>query len=155
MEKIFPNILEAIKNESIIKKSKKIPVPYFGLLALVIFEKVKELGSEISLYEIGVEFGKILSPKNIEELKKIFKLMNFGDLEIDENEIHFKNPPYKINLSNPPYGWIYKKEPIHDFIAGILAGCLEEIFGKKFIVKEIECVCQGKDKCVFEVIELK
>ncbi|MEO2116995.1 MAG: V4R domain-containing protein [Methanocaldococcus sp.] len=149
MEKIFPNILEAIKNEEIIKNSKKIPMPYFGLFALVVFDKVKELSSETSLYEIGEDFGKLLSPKNIEELKKIFKLMDFGDLEIDEKE----KPPQKIKLSNPPYKWVSKDEPIHDFIAGILAGCLEEIFKKKFIVNEIECVCQGKDKCVFEVIE--
>jgi len=149
MEKIFPNILEAIKNEDIIKKSKRIPMPYFGLFALVVFDKVKELSSETSLYEIGEDFGKLLSPKNIEELKKVFKLMDFGDLEIDEKE----QPPHKIKLSNPPYKWISKDEPIHDFIAGILAGCLEEIFKKKFIVKEVECVCQGKDKCVFEVVE--
>ncbi|AAB99471.1 hypothetical protein MJ_1460 [Methanocaldococcus jannaschii DSM 2661] len=154
MEKIFPDILEAIRNEEIIKESKKIPMPYFGLFALVIFDKVKELGSETSLYEIGEEFGKMLSPKNIEELKKIFKLMNFGDLEIDENKILLKNPPYKIKLSNPPYQWVSKEEPIHDFIAGILAGCLEEIFKKKFVVNEVECVSQGKDKCVFEVKEV-
>ncbi|WP_457613380.1 V4R domain-containing protein [Methanocaldococcus sp.] len=151
MEKIFSDILNTIKDEKIIKESKKIPMPYFGLFALVIFDKVKELGSETPLYEIGEEFGKMLNPKSIEEIKRLFELMNFGELEIE----NIDSKRIRIYLKNPPYCWISKNEPIHDFIGGVLAGCLQEVFKKKFIVNELECVCQGKSRCVFEGIAVE
>ncbi len=144
MDKLFPDILEVIKDENKLKKSKKIPIPYFGLMAVELIDTIKELNSDISLYEVGYRYGKLISPKDLDELIRLFKLMDFGELKIDlEQGI--------IEHYNPPYNKKYD-EPIHDFIAGILAGCLKNIFSKNNVVKEIKCTSVGDEKCVYKII---
>ncbi|ACX73265.1 4-vinyl reductase 4VR [Methanocaldococcus vulcanius M7] len=144
MEKIFPEILEVIRDENKLKNAKKIPIPYFGLMAIELIDTVKELNSEISLYEIGYKFGKLMSPNSLDELVKLFRLMNFGELKIDLERriIEHYSPPYNKKCS----------EPIHDFIAGILAGALKNIFSKNNVVKEIKCTSIGEEKCVYEIL---
>ena len=47
------------------KKSKKcIPIEFFQAVVLIMMKKIKELDSEITLYDIGYEFGKHLNIKN-------------------------------------------------------------------------------------------
>ena len=69
------------------KKSKKcIPIEFFKAVVLIMMKKIKELDSEITLYDIGYEFGKHLNIKRYSELKKFFKDNKLGILKIESRK---------------------------------------------------------------------
>ncbi len=45
------------------------------------------------------------------------------------------------------------RKPVCMPLAGALSGAFEELTNKKWDCKEIECQAQGKDYCIFELIE--
>jgi len=99
---------------------------------------------ETSFYKLGYEFGKIIAPKNLDEVKKIFNDGNLGTLiEVDWNILKLENSAIGKSIAS--------NKPVCNYIAGLLSGALESIYGKKFIVKEIKCIAQGCDACYFEV----
>ena len=102
------------------------------------------LNFEMSFYKLGYEFGKIISPKNMDEAKKIFSDGKLGTL-VEEGDNILKLENSVIGLS------ITSNKPVCNYIAGLLSGVLESIYGKKFIVKEIKCMAQGCDACYFEI----
>ncbi len=99
---------------------------------------------EASFYNLGYEFGKIISPKNLDEVKKLFNEGKLGILiEEDWNILKVENSAIGMSITS--------QKPVCNYIAGFLAGVLESIYGKKFIVKEIKCMAQGCDACYFEI----
>ncbi|MDK2790144.1 MAG: uncharacterized protein PWP15_651 [Methanothermococcus sp.] len=55
------------------RKKDSIPLEFFRVMVYIVMDKIKKCGSEITLYEMGYEFGKFLNPKNLGELKKFFR----------------------------------------------------------------------------------
>lgn len=46
---------------------------------------------------------------------------------------------------------VENKKPVCMPLSGALAGVFEEVTGKEWDCKEIECQAQGKERCVFEI----
>ena len=129
------------------KKSKKcIPIEFFKAVVLIMMKKIKELDSEITLYDIGYEFGKHLNIKRYSELKKFFKDNNLGILKIESRKpliLKVENCAFCEDLD---FG-----EPICYFDAGLIAGAYECILKKPVVVDEIKCMAKGDDACYFKV----
>jgi predicted hydrocarbon binding protein len=123
-----------------------IPLEIFRLMIMIMMKKIKELNSEITLYDIGYEFGKHISPKNYRELKKFFRKNNLGVLKIESR----KPLIIKVNDCSLCDG-LNSDEPICYFDAGVLAGAYECILNKTVVVDEIKCMAQGADACYFKI----
>ncbi len=121
------------------------------MLVIITIKKLNDNGSVISLYDIGYEFGKnILNIKNISDLKKFFKKNNLGNLKI------VKKRPLIIKVEDCAFcDGLDMDSRICYFDAGLLAGVLENIYNKKFVVDEIDCMAKGADACYFKVEEIK
>ncbi|CAB3290028.1 4-vinyl reductase 5 [Methanocaldococcus lauensis] len=127
-----------------------IPLEIFRIMIYILMKKIKERGSEITLYEMGYEFGKFLEPKNFRELKKFFRKNNLGILEIESRK------PLIIKVKECAMcGGLEDTEPMCHFDAGLLAGAMECILKKTVVVNEIKCMAQGYDACYFEIEIIK
>ena len=127
-----------------------VPLEIFRLMIMIMMKKIKELNSEITLYDIGYEFGRHINPKNYMELKKFFRKNNLGVLKIES-----KNPIIiKVNDCALCDG-LESNEPICYFDAGVLAGAYECILNKTVVVDEIRCMAQGADACYFKIEPVK
>jgi len=129
------------------KKSKKcIPIEFFKAVVLIMMKKIKELDSEITLYDIGYEFGKHLNIKRYSELKKFFKDNKLGILKIESRK------PLILKVENCAFCEdLDFDEPICYFDAGLIAGAYECILKKPVVVDEIKCMAKGDDACYFKV----
>ncbi|ACV24876.1 V4R domain-containing protein [Methanocaldococcus fervens] len=134
------------KKDSDRKIKKYIPLELFKVMIYIVIKKIKERGSEITLYEIGYEFGRYLNPKNIRELKSFFKKNNLGILEIESRRPLI----LKVRECAMCEG-LDIDEPICYFDAGLIAGAMECILKKTVVVDEIKCMAQGADACYFKV----
>ncbi len=123
-----------------------IPLELFRLITMVMMKKIKELGSELTLYDIGYEFGKYLSPKNHEELNNFFINNKLGILSI-----HSKNPHIVKSEDCALCDGLISDEPICHFDAGLIAGAYECILNKVVVVDEIKCMAKGDDACYFQL----
>ncbi|XRO75039.1 V4R domain-containing protein [Methanocaldococcus sp. 28A] len=127
-----------------------IPLEFFRVMIYIVIKKIKERGSEITLYEMGYEFGKFLEPKNIRELKTFFRKNNLGILEIESRK------PFILKVRECAMcGGLDIDEPICHFDAGLIAGAMECILKKTVVVDEIKCMAQGADACYFKVEVVK
>ncbi|NPA62445.1 MAG: hypothetical protein GXN95_02695 [Methanococci archaeon] len=138
------------KYENNTKKKKLIPLDLFKAIVLIMMKKIKELDSEITLYDIGYEFGKHLNPKKYSDLKKFFKENNLGTLKVDSRKpliLKVENCSFCEDLSF--------EEPICYFDAGLIAGAYECILKKPVVVDEIKCMARGDDACYFKVEVIK
>ncbi|NPA62439.1 MAG: DUF2507 domain-containing protein [Methanococci archaeon] len=133
-------------------KSREIPSDLLAILIYAYMQKVKDLGSDTTLYEIGYEVGRLVSPKSYEDVKKFFEANNIGYIEIKEKD----NEELEIKVKDCIFCRTQKsEEPMCDFEAGLIAGFLESIKNKKYFVKEMYCQAQGYDACVFIAKPLK
>ncbi|MCD6132839.1 MAG: 4-vinyl reductase [Deltaproteobacteria bacterium] len=83
-----------------------------------------------------------------EALPVMFTETRWGELNVDsmtENEIIFSLKDSVLARG------LKRKKPSCTPIAGALAGIVEVLLDKKADGKEIECVSQGKEKCIFEI----
>nr|WP_317852620.1 V4R domain-containing protein [Methanothermococcus thermolithotrophicus] len=128
------------------RKKDSIPLEFFRVMVYIVMDKIKKCGSEITLYEMGYEFGKFLNPKNLGELKKFFRRNNLGILKFEGR----KPLILKVNECAMCDG-LDTNEPICYFDAGLIAGALECIYKKTVVVDEIKCMSQGADACYFKV----
>ncbi|ABR56538.1 V4R domain-containing protein [Methanococcus aeolicus] len=127
-----------------------VPLEILRLMIMIMMKKIKELNSEITLYDIGYEFGRHINPKNYMELKKFFRKNNLGVLKIES-----KNPVIiKVNDCALCDG-LKSNESICYFDAGVLAGAYECILNKTVVVDEIRCMAQGADACYFKIEPVK
>lgn len=140
---IFEDIRDKVyRNDD---KMPKIPISLFGVLVLTVVSKATECNCDMSIYEVGHEVGKYISPKNNDELKTVFKNLGLGDLTFEDGNI--------LKVENNPIAKMVKsEEPVNYFTSGFLAGALESIYSKKIAVKETKCMAQGFDACYFEII---
>ena len=123
-----------------------VPLEIFRLMIMIMMKKIKELNSEITLYDIGYEFGKHINPKNYRELKKFFRKNNLGVLQIESKK------PLIIKVNDCALcDGLNSDEPICYFDAGVLAGAYECILNKTVVVDEIKCMAQGADACYFKI----
>jgi hypothetical protein len=123
-----------------------VPLELFRLMIMVMMKKVRELNSEITLYDIGYEFGKHINPKNYKDLKKFFRKNNLGILKVDS-----RNPLVVKVVDCALCDGLESDEPMCYFDAGILAGAYECILNKTVVVDEIKCMAQGADACYFKI----
>ncbi|AEH06607.1 V4R domain-containing protein [Methanothermococcus okinawensis] len=132
------------------RQKEYIPLEILRLMIMVMMKKIKELNSEITLYDIGYEFGRYINPKNYRELKKFFRKNNLGMLKIESK----KPLVVKVNDCALCDG-LKSDEPICYFDAGVLAGAYECILNKTVVVDEIKCMAQGADACYFKIEPVK
>ncbi|MCZ7398610.1 MAG: hypothetical protein O8C62_02845, partial [Candidatus Methanoperedens sp.] len=84
----------------------------------------------------------------LKELADIWKKLELGTIELAEaNKIRVKDCYQCSNM--PDVG-----KPLCPSDAGIIAGVLDKILGKKHSVKEVKCWGTGYDFCEFEIKEL-
>lgn len=84
-----------------------------------------------------------------EELDRGFDSMNLGSLyfhEGDPSEIELEENAFTHNAPDSGRKMCY-------FIAGYIAGFLENCLGNKYVVNEVRCSAEGADSCAFEVRE--
>ncbi|ADC70106.1 4-vinyl reductase 4VR [Methanocaldococcus sp. FS406-22] len=137
-------------NEDKKEKRKYIPLELFKAVVFIMMKKIKELDSEITLYDIGYEFGKHLNPKKYTDLKKFFKRNNLGILKIESRK------PLILKVENCAFCEdLNFDEPICYFDAGLIAGAFECILEKPVVVDEIKCMAKGDDACYFKVEVVK
>jgi predicted hydrocarbon binding protein len=112
-------------------------------------------GAHTMLYWVGKGSGSEMAKGTnshdlkgrMEELKGVFEYLRIGLLEYDEGFRNFK--VYESALSSGAEG-IGKN--ICSYIAGMLAGFLEECTGKRYNVIETQCLASGADCCEFKVM---
>jgi predicted hydrocarbon binding protein len=127
-------------------RGELIPSDLLVVLIYAYMQKVKDLGSDTTLYEIGYEIGKLISPKNYDEVIKFFENNNIGKISIEEKD----NDKIEIKVKDCVFcKTLESDEPICDFEAGLIAGFLESIKNRRYFVKEIYCQAQGYNACVF------
>ncbi len=132
------------------EKNKYVPLELFKAVVFIMMKKIKELDSEITLYDIGYEFGKHLSPKKYVELKKFFKRNKLGTLKIESKK------PLILKVEDCAFCEdLNFDEPICYFDAGLIAGAYECILKKPVVVDEIKCMAKGDDACYFKVEIIK
>jgi predicted hydrocarbon binding protein len=125
---------------------EQVPVEFLKMMVYAYMKKIKEVGSDSDLYEMGYKFGRYISPCNIDDIKEFMEISKLGKMEVLEKTDKF----IKIKISHCALcESLDFDEPICDFEAGLLAGFLESIKGKKVVVKETACMAQGADGCYF------
>ncbi|MBC7113535.1 MAG: hypothetical protein H5T34_05935 [Candidatus Methanomethyliales bacterium] len=123
---------------------------------------------EAFLYHIGFRFGMGLARFHKEIAEKValknpvqiyenistalFQWAGFGRIEIqdltqDRGTILVYNS-FECELGK------YRAIPYSQFIRGIIAGTLSELFGRRFNVVEEECIAKGDQLCKFKVKSL-
>ncbi len=140
--------IDVLKNTNRHNLGDSIDIVLFRIVRFANIERyLGERGANIILYESGKEFGKSLNTKSIDEVVKFCKDYKVGLIEIvNKNPIQIR--VYEcISCSGLPE--IGKK--LCYFEAGFIAGCLENILGKKVQVRETHCAGLGNDYCQFEV----
>ena len=143
---IFEDILDKIYHKD--EKMPKIPISLFGVLVLTVVNKATECNCDMSIYEVGCEVGKYISPKNNDELRTVFENLGLGNLTFEDGNI--------LKIENNPIAKMVKsEEPVNYFTSGFLAGALESIYSKKIVVKETKCMTNGSNVCYFEIISNK
>ena len=103
------------------------------------------------LYQAGVDFGRNLGVKSIDEMIECFESLGMGIPELvskDPIKIHVYECAFCSGLSN------IGKSVCH-FERGVLTGCLESILNKKVKVVETKCCATGYDCCEFKVSPIK
>lgn len=124
-----------------------VPLEILRIMIMVMMKKLRELNTELTLYDIGYEFGKHINPKNYDDLKKFFKKNNLGTLVIHSRK------PYIIKVKDCALcAGLTDEEPICYFDAGVFAGAFECILGKVVVVDEIKCMAKGDDACYFKIM---
>ncbi len=106
-------------------------------------------GSQLKkiFYDLGKHYANAVNIRNYDELKN-FMEKEFGPTTIEMSEplvITVKNNKEALNYKSP--------EPVCYITSGFLAGCLENIANKKFIIEvdESKCIAKGDPYCVFIV----
>ncbi|WP_456471840.1 V4R domain-containing protein [Methanocaldococcus sp.] len=97
-------------------------------------------------YEIGKSYALKYNIKSIEELKEVLE-EEFGECIIEE-----ENNNYKVIIKDCREAKNYmSSEPVCHIASGVIAGSLENINDKKFIidVTEDKCIAKGDDYCLF------
>jgi predicted hydrocarbon binding protein len=103
-------------------------------------------------YNLGKEYAFKLRINDYDKMKKFIK-ENFGEEVIIEDA-----NPLTIIVKNSKECWgVKSSSPACHLIAGFIAGCLENISDKRFVVDvvEEECRAMGDPYCVFVVAKMK
>ncbi|ENN96325.1 hypothetical protein J422_03159 [Methanocaldococcus villosus KIN24-T80] len=96
-------------------------------------------------YQIGKDYAILLNINNYDEMKK------FIDTEFGEMEIEKPEPLTIIVRDNKECKNCTSPEPVCYVTAGFIAGCLENIVNRKYIVDVVEkkCLAVGDPYCLF------
>jgi len=118
----------------------------------VLLSLVKYLGFNAlsKLYHAGVDFGKRLGVKSIDEMIECFESLRIGIPELvseDPIKIRVYECAFCSGLPN-----IGKPVPVCHFERGVLTGCLEDILNKKVKIVESKCCANGHDCCEFKEV---
>ncbi|MDY6776600.1 MAG: 4-vinyl reductase [Candidatus Nanohaloarchaea archaeon] len=84
----------------------------------------------------------------VEELSSRFERMNVGSIVLEQDE---DNPRIKMEENAVSYDAPRTGRKMDYFIAGYIAGYLENALGDKYVVNEIECSAEGGEVCVFQI----
>ncbi|WP_423793425.1 V4R domain-containing protein [Methanocaldococcus indicus] len=151
-EEEFKSSIIVSKTEPI-SKEKKEQFYFTGAPPLVVYIKdyLRKFyfGSNIKkiFYDLGKNYALFLNLKNYDEMKEFMK-KEFGEVTIEMSE------PLMITVKNNKEALNYRSnEPVCYITAGFLAGCLENIADRKYIVEVVEekCISVGDPYCVFIV----
>jgi predicted hydrocarbon binding protein len=100
---------------------------------------------------MGRKLGQLLDMKSFDDLKKIFKMMKIGHVDIEEDP----NNPKKILLDVKEcmicHGVPPVSKPSCGVIAGIAAPMIENAKKMSVTIKETKCSAMGDDFCRFEI----
>jgi len=113
----------------------------------VLLSIVKYLGFNAlsKLYHAGVDFGKSLGVKSLDEMIECFEYLGMGIPKLvskDPIKIHIYECAFCSGLPNVGKSVCY-------FERGIIKGCLESILNKEVEVVESKCYACGYDYCEF------
>lgn len=118
-------------------------VTYRAILLSVV--KYLGLNALSKLYNAGVDFGRNLGVKSIDDMIECFESLGMGIPELvskDPIKIHVYECAFCSGLPNVG-------KSICHFERGVLTGCLESILNKKVKVAESKCCATGYDYCEF------
>ncbi|HIP16052.1 MAG TPA: hypothetical protein EYG77_02475 [Methanothermococcus okinawensis] len=120
------------------------------LYRAVLLSLVKYLGFNAlsKLYHAGVDFGKRLGVKSIDEMIECFESLRIGIPELVSED------PIKIRVYECAFcsGLPNIGKPVCHFERGVLTGCLEDILNKKVKIVESKCCANGHDYCEFKEV---
>ncbi|MFH0868832.1 MAG: 4-vinyl reductase [archaeon] len=97
----------------------------------------------------------VKGPELVKNLTEIYEAFGLGRIEIKDFDV--KNGRAIINIMDSPVARDYirknksSKRETCNFIAGMLAGIGESIFGKSMEAKEVKCIAKGDNVCQFIV----
>lgn len=156
--------MDDIKTED--EGEHKQPVAFFlmpvEMLKGVHEELTEVLGSETAskvIYNCGLRSGrKIVNDMNItfpdlktlcNTLPELWLQMGMGNFKIEK--LNSDKLVLKCIESNEAEAQGYTGRNSCDLTSGYLAGMLSTIFDKKFICKEMKCISNKNDHCLFEL----
>lgn len=127
-------------------------------------KKAVEEGNEESLYEVGrssvKSFARNVMDQNKMEKKSMVKFLErmgssagWGNIEL----IEIEEKPFRavFTLTESPVSTRVDAEGKLDYIlSGMIAGAIEEIYGKDIRCEEVECIANGDSECRFVCEEI-
>ena len=129
------NILDNEINISLFRLVRFVPMKYMGR------------GSDSMMYRAGKDLAKMLNLKTVDEVIDFCKDNKIGIVSIvSEDPLIIRVDDCITCKGLPKIG-----QPYCYFEGGFIAGCVENIFGKKCQAKETHCAGLGHDYCEFEI----
>lgn len=81
----------------------------------------------------------------------IYHALGFGELEVVEvSGLKYRVVAYR-NIFCSAFNELKVVQKCGFINEGILTGLFREIFGRRTVVNEKECVCMNRDKCIYEI----
>jgi predicted hydrocarbon binding protein len=127
-------------------------------LGLIDPEKFYKLVKE-NVKEKTISYTKVMgstpSMISVESLKSLFESLGIGSLQIQDINKTEKRALIKITNSAIALSHIEKKikskEPVCNYVSGVLAGAFSAIFEKDVNCKELNCMVLGSKQCEFVI----
>ena len=133
-----PSPRDTLDNEvniSLFRLVRFIPMMYMGR------------GSDSMMYRAGKDLAKMLNLKTVDEVIDFCKDNKIGIVSIVSEDPLLVRVDGCITCEGlPKMGWTYCY-----FEGGFIAGCIENISGKRCQAKETHCAGLGHDYCQFEI----
>ncbi|AEF96132.1 DUF2507 domain-containing protein [Methanotorris igneus] len=139
--------LDILKNTNRPTLGDSINTVLFRIIRFADLEKYLGDGANAVLYASGKKFGESLDLKSVDDVIEFCKDNKIGIVEIvNENPLQVRVYECITCSGLPKMG-----KTLCHFEGGFIAGCLENIFGKKVQVKETHCAGLGHEYCQFDV----
>ncbi|MFH1224174.1 MAG: 4-vinyl reductase [Candidatus Diapherotrites archaeon] len=118
------------------------------------------MAAKLTGHIFGSKISSLIKGKHIVAplISLIVKQFGYGNIKVAKT--NYEDDWLTFEFYDPPVGrelskfFGFQKFPVDYAIAGLVAGCAEQLVGRKFITMETSCVACGDAKCTMETLSL-